>query len=167
MHLLKLSIILECEDCEWDSNYGNHRSVIFFFRLVSRTQGRDFEIKIERKSGEVHPERFDNWVQKKKNKARNWVRRILLAVSDFILPWISGSLLPRFPASFKSYGQDGKKPSFRNALFYNMYAHFVFVTATFWKILKVFSLPSSVSATRHQRLSPQYKEVRVRDLERV
>ena len=66
MHLLKLSIILECEDCEWDSNYGNHRIVIFFFRLVSRTQGRDFQIKIERKSGEGHPERFDNWVQKKK-----------------------------------------------------------------------------------------------------
>ena len=30
MHLLKLSIILECEDCEWDSNYSNHRSVISF-----------------------------------------------------------------------------------------------------------------------------------------
>ena len=62
MHLLKLSIIPECVDCEWHSNYGNHRSAIFFFRLVSRTQGRDFEIKIKRKSGEVHPERFDNWV---------------------------------------------------------------------------------------------------------
>ena len=68
MHLLKLSIILECEDCEWDSNYGNHRSVIFFFRLVSRTQGRDFEIKIERKSGEGHPERCYNWVQKEKKQ---------------------------------------------------------------------------------------------------
>ena len=70
MSLLKIPIDFECEACEWDSNYGNHRSVIFFFRLVSRTQGRDFDIKIERKSGEAHPERFDNWVQKK-NKARN------------------------------------------------------------------------------------------------
>ena len=43
---------------------------IFFFRLVSRTQGRDFEIKIERKSGEGHPERFDNWVQKKKQSKK-------------------------------------------------------------------------------------------------
>ena len=33
---------------------------VFFFRLVSGTQGRDFEIKIKRKYGEVHPERFDN-----------------------------------------------------------------------------------------------------------
>ena len=31
MHLLKLSIIPECEDCEWDSNYDNHRSAIVFF----------------------------------------------------------------------------------------------------------------------------------------
>ena len=82
MHLLKLSIILECEDCEWDSNYGNHRSVIFFFRLVSRTQGRDFEIKIERKSGEVHPERFDNWVQKKKQKTKQEIE-----LGEFSLLW--------------------------------------------------------------------------------
>ena len=48
-----------------------------------------------------------------------------------ILPWLSGSFLARFPASFKSYGQDGKKPSFPNALFCNMYAHLVFLIATF------------------------------------
>ena len=34
--------------------------LLFFFRLVSRTRGHDFEIKIKRKYGEVHPERFDN-----------------------------------------------------------------------------------------------------------
>ena len=26
--LLKLPIDFECEDCEWDSNHGNHRSEI-------------------------------------------------------------------------------------------------------------------------------------------
>jgi len=69
---------------------------------------------------------------------RNWIpSEIVLGQEEnspccgFILPWLSGSFLARFPASFKSYGQDEKKPSFPNELFSNMYAHLVFLTATF------------------------------------
>ena len=58
-------------------------------------------------------------------------QEIELNCCGFILPWLSGNFLVLFPASFKSYGQDGKKPSFPNAPFYNMYAHLVFLTATF------------------------------------
>ena len=42
--LLKLPIDFECEDCEWDSDYGNHKSaVVIVFDLYKGHRGVIFQ----------------------------------------------------------------------------------------------------------------------------
>ena len=88
--------------------------VFFFFRLVSRTQGCDFEIKLEGNMVRFIPKGLTTGC---KQRTKQEIELENSPCCGFILPLLSGSLLPRFPASFKSYGQDGKKSSFPNELF--------------------------------------------------
>ena len=45
--LLKLSIDFECEDCEWDSDYGNHQSaIVIVFDLYKGHRGVIFQQKL-------------------------------------------------------------------------------------------------------------------------